>query len=136
MSKIESNIILDIDKEDEDSNPKIFFTSDSERHAEEVFISVIPKRRHKESDCVAAKKKELENFDEYDVYDIVDKPKDAHLINTEWVIVEKEDEKGGKIIKARLCMRGDLEKNKHLIPTDSPTINRTTLRLMLAIANC
>ena len=65
----------------------------------------------------------------------MDKPKDAHLINTEWVIVEKEDEKGGKIIKARLCMRGDLEKNKHLIPTDSPTINRTTLRLMLAIAN-
>jgi len=31
-------------------------------------------------------------------------------------------------------MRGDHEKNKHLIPTDSPTVNKITLKLMLTIA--
>ena len=59
ISKFDSNSILDIDKADEDSNPKIFFTSDSERHIEEVFINIIPSKRHKEFDCVAAKRKEL-----------------------------------------------------------------------------
>ena len=31
-------------------------------------------------------------------------------------------------------MRGDKEKNKHLIPTDSPTVNKVVLKLMLTLA--
>ena len=31
-------------------------------------------------------------------------------------------------------MRGDLEKNKHLIPTDSPTVNKITLKILLTVA--
>ena len=81
-----------------------------------------------------AKMKELEDFDTFDVYEEVSKPKYPNLISTNWVLVDKENENGEIKRKARLCMRGDCEKNKHLIPTDSPTVNKLILKLMLTIA--
>ena len=82
-----------------------------------------------------AKFKELENFVTFDVYDVVDAPKDANIIGTEWVLVEKENIKTNKMeTRARLCIRGDLEANKHLIPSSSPTVNKISLKLMLTLA--
>ena len=83
---------------------KIFFTSENEVIEEEIFIATLPKSRHKESKCIAAKMKELENFELFDVYDVIDKPKDQQLIDTEWVLVEKEADDGSIVTKARLCM--------------------------------
>ena len=65
---------------------------------------------------------------------LIDRPRTGQVIPTDWVILEKENEDKTITIKARLVMRGDLERNKHLIPTDSPTINKVTLRLIMAIA--
>ena len=54
---------------------------------------------------------ELKNFELYDVYEVVERPKDTNIISTQWVLVDKEVQGQEQLIrKARLCMRGDQEK--------------------------
>ena len=120
---------------------KVFVTSLAEEAQQEsvtksqsVFVVNIPRHRHGEAQCVAAKMKELNDFDNYDVYEVVDRPDDVNVIDTQWVLVEKERLDGSKVTKARLCMRGDMELNKHLIPVDSPTTNKISVRLLLTLA--
>ena len=125
----------------QDYTKKVFISSLAEQAQEEslvpvnsVFVVNIPRRRHGEAQCVAAKMKELNDFDNYDVYEVVDRPQGVNIIDTQWVLVEKERMDGSKVTKARLCMRGDQELNKHLIPVDSPTTNKISVRLLLTLA--
>ena len=119
----------------EASDSQVFFTSEPEAaEPEEVFVVTLPRSRHNEPDSVRAKETELENFGVFDVYEEVKRPQGGNLIDTNWVIVEKELPDGTIVRKARLTMRGDKEKNKHLIPTDSPTVNKIVLKLMLTLA--
>ena len=79
-----------------------------------------------------AKLKELEHFADYDVNEVVEKPKNVRVIGTQWIIVDKE--RPGtqeKTRKARLCMRGDQEVNIEAIHTDSPTVNKININFML-----
>ena len=99
-----------------------------------VFVVNIPRSRHGEERCRRAKEKELQDYKTFNVYDVVDMPSGAHMINTEWVLVEKEDIHGVKTVKARLCMRGDQELDRHLISTDSPTAKTMTLKIILTLA--
>ena len=118
-----------------DEEAIVFFTSKTQEADDEVYLTIIPRSRHNEAESIQAKEKELENFTTFETfYEEVSKPADVHAITTQWVIVDKETEDGKVVRKARLCMRGDNEKNKHLIPTDSPTVNKITLKLMLTIA--
>ena len=116
-----------------DFSKKIFITAEKEFTNEVAYVVNIPKSRHGEEKCVAAKNKELKDFRDFDVYEIVDEPEDANIIGTEWVLVEKETSAGEKIIKARLCARGDLEVNKHLIPVSSPTANKMSIKILLTV---
>ena len=50
-------------------------------------------------------------------------------LGTNWHLVSKENG-----VKARLCIRGDLEKEKENIRTDSPTVQRTNVKLFYLIA--
>ena len=117
-----------------EGHPQVFITSVEDKTVEECFVTVLPRKEHNRPDAIKAKRKELENFHVFDVYDIVDCPSNTHLLSTNWVLVEKEDDKGNLNTKARLCIRGDLEIDKHLIPTDSPTINKITLKIILTLA--
>ena len=113
---------------------KVFFAAEKEQEPEVTLVVNIPRSRHGEERCIAAKKKELRDFSDFNVYDIVDLPADTNTIGTEWVLVEKEDNKGNKVVKARLCARGDLEAGKHMIPTNAPTANKVTIKLLLVLA--
>ena len=113
---------------------KVFFAAEKEQEPNIAYVVNIPRSRHGEDRCVAAKKKELQDFVDFDVYDIVDVPRDANVIGSEWVLVEKDDSKGNKIVKARLCARGDMETGKHLIPVNSPTANKISIKILLALA--
>ena len=98
----------------------------------EVFHVMIPKSDHSQPSSILAKQKELEHFANYDVYEVVEKPTNAKIIGTQWVIVDKDvPGKQEKIRKARLCMRGDQEENIEAIHTDSPTVNKININLML-----
>ena len=55
-------------------------------------------------------------------------------IPTRWVITEQSDSGKNEPIKARLCIRGDLEKGKEDIRSDSPTASKEAIKLALIIA--
>ena len=57
----------------------------------------------------------------------------AKTIGTEWVLIEKDDSFGNKVIKARLCAQGDLEARKYMIPVNTPTANKITIKLLLTL---
>ena len=113
---------------------KVFFTAAANYHEEHIFVMNIPRSRHGEPECIAAKKKELRDFDNYDVYEVVDRPDNKNIISTEWVLVEKQKPDGSMVTKARLCIRGDQELGKHNIPVDSPTVNKISVKILLTLA--
>ena len=117
-----------------DYTKKVFFTAPANYNEEQAYVVNIPRSKHGEPACVAAKLKELKDYENFEVFDIVDKPKDASVIATEWVLVEKEKLDGTKIIKARLCLRGDQEKSLHKIPRESPTVNKISIKILITIA--
>ena len=72
---------------------------------EMTFAVNIPRWRHFDKRCIEAKKKELEMFDKYDVYDEV-KDEGQTKLGTMWLLTEKIKE-GEIVVKARLNIRGD-----------------------------
>ena len=92
---------------------------------DEVCIVVIPKERHEEEKCVAAKWVELNKLKEFDVYEEVP-DEDQFRISTTWVLWNK-----GKEVRARLVARG--YEDMHDYPRDSPTINKASMKIILAI---
>ena len=92
---------------------------------DEVCIVVIPKERHEEEKCVAAKWVELNKLKEFDVYEEVP-DEDQFRISTTWVLWNK-----GKEVRARLVARG--YEDMHDYPRDSPTINKASMRIILSI---
>ena len=93
---------------------KIFFTAKVNYHEESVFVVNIPRSRHDEPACLDAKQKELRNYKNFDVFDAVDTDEATdNIIATEWVLIEKEKQDGTKVIKARLCLTGDMEESLH-----------------------
>ena len=110
-------------------------TQNVENEVEEVFVATLPRFRHSEPESVEAKMKELEDFKAYNVYDVVEKPKDKNILGTQWVITEKDPVKNEKVKrKARMCIMGNQEKNVETIPTESPTVAKSSIRLLLTEA--
>ena len=55
----------------------------------EALVISIPRYMHSEPECVKAKEKELQNWEDFGVYiEVEDEGQD--LLNTNWVLVEKE----------------------------------------------
>ena len=102
---------------------------------EEVNIVLIPTKEHGSPECIAAKKKEMDAFNQFDVYLEVEDTGQVRL-SLRWVITDKstpEDiEKNEKMVKARLVCRGFEETVE--VQADSPTGSKKTLRMLLAIA--
>ena len=91
---------------------------------------MIPRNLHNTKPVLDAKRKELENFKTFKVYEPVEDC-GQERIRTGWVITEKMlgDVKG---VKARLVARGNEEMQA--VRTDSPTIGKATLRIQFAVA--
>ena len=115
-------------------NKRVFFTAVANYHEEQVYVVNIPRSKHGEPACVAAKQKELKDYDNFEVFEVVDMPDSDNIISTEWVLVEKEKMDGSKVIKARLCLRGDQERALHNIPRESPTVNKISVKLLVTLA--
>ena len=81
-------------------------------------------------DVEQAKVNELNKWKQHNVYEEVENQGQS-AISTRWVCTEKETE-NGKLIKARLVARG-FEEDSSCIQKDSPTCNKESLRVALAI---
>ena len=93
---------------------------------EEVLAVMVPKEQRNSTECMVAKMEELAKLKAFDTYtEVEDEGQDN--ITTTWVLTEK-----GKDVRARLTARGFQEDGD--FPTDSPTVQKHSLKLLLAFA--
>ena len=102
--------------------------AEEESQIMDTLVVTVPRYMHSEPECVAAKEKELENWEQFEVYREV-KDVGQTLLGTNWVLVKKDYG-----VKARLCVRGDQEEDKESVRTDSPTVNRVNVKLFYVLA--
>ena len=104
----------------------------------EVLVTTIPYFQHGIPEIQEARKKEIEKLEGFGAFKPVQmsslsEEQKAKMIATTWTVVHKPHANDGKgMYKARLCARGDREKE--LFRTDSPTCSKGSLRLGLTVA--
>ena len=77
----------------------------------------------------------MKNLKKYDVFEVVDIWDATDIIvDTDWILMEKERQDGTKIIEARMCLMGDVEELLHKIRRKTPTVNNKSLKILLSIA--
>ena len=94
---------------------------------EEANIVTIPKDKQNEDECRRAKETELRKLEDFDSFDVVDDV-GQYRISTTWVLWNKGNE-----VRARLVARGFEETEN--VPSDSPTVDKCNIRLLLLIAS-
>ena len=99
----------------------------NKEHGWQVYMVTIPKNRHDDQDCMKAKEIELQKLQSFSVYDEVPDLGQT-CISTRWVLWNK-----GKEVRARLVARG-FEEDTSRIEVDSPTVGKSTVRMVLAVA--
>ena len=92
----------------------------------EVLAVMVPKEKQDSHEAKAAKQQELDKLKEFNTYEIVDDI-GQERITTVWVLTEK-----GTEVRARLTARGFQESTD--VPTESPTMHKSSLRLALGVA--
>ena len=93
---------------------------------EDVLAVMVPKEQRDSPECMAAKLEELNKLIAFNTYTLV-KDIGQERITTTWVLTEKGTEK-----RARITARGFQEDAT--FPTDSPTVQKHSMRLLLAVA--
>ena len=93
---------------------------------QQVLAVMVPRADRNNEACSAAKQEELQKLKEFDTYQIIE-DNGQDRIATTWVLTEKAD-----TIRARLTCKGFQEEET--FPTDSPTVQRTSVRMILMLA--
>ena len=71
-------------------NKKVLFTAQVNYQKGSTFVKTIPKARHNEPVCVEAIRREITNYEKYDVVEAVNiEEATNNIIPTEWTLVEK-----------------------------------------------
>ena len=80
---------------------------------------------------------EIEKFKKFGVFEEVEDAPYLYKVPSNWVITKKDEKKHGtETFKARLVALGNLDRKINLSATDSPTLSRETMRILLStIAN-
>ena len=96
-------------------------------------VKTLLAKDHNTPEVLEAKHREIEKFKDFGAIEEVEDV-GQERIPSKWVITKTEDDVKNQPLKARLCIRGDLEQGKEYIRSDSPTAGRDTLKLVLMIA--
>ena len=100
--------------------------TDAKLVTEEILAVMLPAEQRESPAAMAAKQIELDKLKAFDTYEVVE-DQGQDRITTTWVLTEKGDE-----VRARLTARGFQEDGD--FPTDSPTVQKHSIRLLLALA--
>ena len=112
----------------------LYSISTEETVTHDCFATVLTKAQVKtRPEAEKAMKDEIRKFEDFGAFKTVN-DNGQLAIRTRWVVTEHDDESKGYKLKARLCMRGDREKDVDSVRADSPTAHKDTLKLALAIA--
>ena len=102
-------------------------------------VTNIPFHQHGTQEVIDAKRKELDKLKAFGAFidlkrsDLSEEQR-SKMVSTTWTVVYKPQGNNGEgLTKARLCARGDYEKE--IFRTDSPTCAKGSLRLGLAVAS-
>lgn len=105
-------------------------TVEEEQEEEEAMVGMIPVKEQRTPQCEEAKRRELEAFRKFKVYEEVQDVGQERL-SSRWIVTDKSTPTEKKI-KARLVCRGFEELVK--VQSDSPTGSKETLHMLLALA--
>ena len=98
------------------------------------FSEKIPRGQWGLEEVKDAMRAELDQFDYYKSFDVVDSHPSLPKLRTCWVVTRKTTEGGQVKVKARLVIMGNHEKPVDDLSSDSPTCERDTLKLFFSVA--
>ena len=100
---------------------------------EQVNMAIIPYRQHGSVECMDAKKEEIAKIvEQFDAVEVV-KDEGQFRISCRFVLWLKKHSDGTVKTRARLVCRG-FEQRDEDIPSDSPTLDHTNMKILLAFA--
>ena len=96
----------------------------------------VARKEYRDPEVMNAMDKEIKNLEDMGTFLVVKDDPWTKKLDSTWVITRKEvtDGKGTGAVKARLCVRGDQEKDDNSIKKDSPTVDRATVKTLFAVA--
>jgi len=105
-------------------------------HPEIFLTEKIPRKEWNDPGVETAMDKEIRNLQDNGTYEEVKREDWMNIVPLMWVINKTSDDdgKGAGKIKARLVVRGDQDEAERDIQSDSPTVDRHTVKLMMAVA--
>ena len=96
-------------------------------------VKLIPRSDYHKPDIQEAMQAEIAKYKDFNAFEEVEDD-GQRSIPIRWVVSEQGEDGKNQPFKARLCIRGDLEKGKESIRADSPTASKETLKLGLIIS--
>ena len=96
----------------------------------------VSRKDYNQPEVMTAMIKEITNLNNNGTYIEVKHDPWLPIVDTMWVIIKsmEDDGKNAGKIKARLVVRGDQDEGEDDIRCDSPTVDRTMVKFMLALA--
>ena len=96
-------------------------------------VQMVSKKDYAMPDVQAAIAAEISKYKSFQAFKEVE-DQGQKSIPTRWVVTEQSTSGKKEPYKARLCIRGDLERGKENIRSDSPTASKEAIKLALIIA--
>lgn len=119
-----------IEEEKDYAEPYLMIEDDTEC----VFpVKIIPTKEYNRPEVQEAMQAEILKYKSFNAFKEVQNVGQPS-IPIKWVVTEQKEDGKNQPYKARMCIRGDLEKGKENIRSDSPTASKETLKLALIIA--
>ena len=126
--KLESEVETDDDSEDGDA------IIDDQYLDQGAFpVQIIPPKDYDIPEVQDAIKAEIAKFRSFNAFKEVE-DEGQRCIPIKWVVTDQRTSGKNEPIKARMCIRGDLERGKEEIRTDSPTASKEAIKLALIVA--
>ena len=94
---------------------------------------IINKKEYDSDEVRDAMEKEIQKYRNFEAFEEVDND-GQESVPVRWVVTRNEPDGKNQPIKARLCIRGDLEDGKDAVRSDSPSAGKETLKLALMIS--
>ena len=96
-------------------------------------VNIISPKEYHRPEIQDAMQAEILKYKTFDAFDeVIDDGQ--RRVPIRWVVTEQKQDAKNAPFKARLCVRGDLEKGKEYIRSDSPTASKESLKLALILA--
>ena len=96
-------------------------------------VKVISSKEYGQPEVQEAMQAEIAKYKTFNAFEEVDDDGQPS-IPIRWVVTEQKDDGKNQPYKARMCVRGDLERGKENIRSDSPTAAKESLKIALTIA--